>query len=70
MSVGSGGGAEGPYEMHARLRTEVSGVTLTTSAGEELDMPLYECPAFPEVRFATLVLPRDSRLAAVLRCKR
>ena len=65
MNVSTGGGDEGPYCILARVHPGIRRVAVTTEAGEVMDVPLYDAPDFPEVRFAVLLVPRDLRLAAV-----
>lgn len=65
LNVSSGGADEGPYRVDVRVPPHVSAVTVTTSAGEVLAMPLYDCDAVPEVRFGLVLVPRDLRLADV-----
>ena len=65
MNVSTGGGDEGPYCILARVDPGIRRVAVTTEAGEVMDMPVYDAPDFPEVRFAVLLVPRDLRLAAV-----
>ena len=65
MNVSTGGGDEGPYCILARVHPGIRRVAVTTEAGEVMDMPVYDAPDFPEVRFTVLLVPRDLRLAAV-----
>jgi hypothetical protein len=65
MNVSTGGGGEGPYCLLARVHPDIRRVAVTTEAGEIMNMPVYDAPDFPEVRFAVLLVPRDLRLAAV-----
>ena len=65
MSVSTGGGDEGPYCILVRVHPDIGRVAVTTEAAETMNMPVYDAPDFPEVRFAALLVPRDLRLAAV-----
>jgi hypothetical protein len=65
MGVSTGGGDEGPYCILVRVHPDIRRVAVTTEAGETLNMPVYDAPDFPEVRFAVLLVPRDLHLAAV-----
>jgi len=46
----------------ARVATAVRRLELRARNGDTLDVPLFDCPDVPEVRFAALLLPRDLSL--------
>ena len=62
MSVGIGGGGQGPSYFEGCTHTDIMRVTVTTLAGDTIDVPLYDSVDFPEVRFAVLVVSYDLRL--------
>jgi hypothetical protein len=59
LNVTSGGGDEGPRTLLARVDPSVRRLELRVRGGATFDVPLYDCPDIPEVRFASLLLPRD-----------
>ena len=59
LNVTSGGRDEGPRTLLARVDPSVRRLELKVRGGTTLDVPLYDCPDIPEVRFASLLLPRD-----------
>jgi hypothetical protein len=65
LNVTAGGSEEGPRALLARVDPRVRRLELKTYNGAALDVPLYDCPDIPEVRFASLLLPRDVRLESV-----
>jgi hypothetical protein len=65
MKVSTGGGGEGPYALLARVHPDIRRVELTTADGEIMNVPVYDSPDFQEVRFATLLVPRDLHLDSV-----
>ncbi len=65
LNVTSGGGDEGPRALLARVDPSVRRLELKVQDGTTLDVPLYDCPDIPEVRFASLLLPRDVALESV-----
>jgi hypothetical protein len=65
LNVTSGGSDEGPRTLLARVDPRVRRLELKIQGGTTLDVPLYDCPDIPEVRFASLLLPRDVTLESV-----
>jgi hypothetical protein len=65
LNVTSGGSDEGPRTLLARVDPRVRRLELKVKDGTPLDVPLYDCPDIPEVRFASLLLPRDVTLESV-----
>ena len=65
LNVTSDGGDEGPRTLLARVDPSVRRLELKVRDGTTLDVPLYDCPDIPEVRFASLLLPRDVVLESV-----
>ena len=65
MNVSTGGSDEGPYCLLARVHPDIERVELVTAAGEIMHMPVYDSADFPEVRFATLLVPRELNLDSV-----
>ena len=65
LNVTSGGGDEGPRALLARVDPRVRRLELKVQDGATLDVPLYDCADIPEVRFASLLLPRDVALESV-----
>jgi hypothetical protein len=65
LNVTVGGSEEGPRSLLGRVDPRVRRLELTTGNGGTLDVPLYDCPDIPEVRFASLLLPRDVKLESV-----
>jgi hypothetical protein len=59
LNVTSDGGDEGPRTLLARVDPSVRRLELKVRDGTKLDVPLYDCADIPEVRFASLLLPRD-----------
>lgn len=59
LNVTSDGGDEGPRTLLARVDPSVRRLELKVRDGTTLDVPLYDCPDIPEVRFGSLLLPRD-----------
>lgn len=65
LKVTTGGSDEGPRVLLARVHPEVRQLILTMENGSTLDVPLYDQPAIPEVRFGSLLLDRDLILDSV-----
>jgi hypothetical protein len=65
LNVTSGGSDEGPRTLLARVDPRVRRLELKVQDGTPLDVPLYDCPDIPEVRFASLLLPRDVALESL-----
>jgi hypothetical protein len=65
LNVTSDGSDEGPRALLARVAPGVRRLELKVRDGDALDVPLYDCPDIPEVRFASLLLPRDVVLESV-----
>ncbi|HUL26725.1 MAG TPA: hypothetical protein VLW44_13250 [Streptosporangiaceae bacterium] len=65
LDVTSDGSEEGPRALLARVAPSVRRLELKVQDGTTLDVPLYDCPEIPEVRFASLLLPRDVILESV-----
>ena len=65
LNVASDGSEEGPRALLARVDPSVHRLELKVQDGTTLDVPLYDCPEIPEVRFASLLLPRDVILESV-----
>jgi len=59
LNVSTGGSEEGPRMLLARVHPDVRQLVLTTGTGETVDIPLYDHPDIPEVRFASFPLSRD-----------
>jgi len=59
LNVSTGGSDEGPRALLARVDPAVRRLELKTHGGGVTDVPLFDCPDIPEVRFAVLLLPRD-----------
>jgi hypothetical protein len=57
-----GGSDESPRTLLARVHPVIRRAELRTTGGEITDVPVYDSEDFPEIRFAALLLPRDSRL--------
>jgi len=65
LNVSSGGSREGPRVLTARVDPRVRRLELKLRDGTAFDVPLYDCPDIPEVRFASLLLTRDVTLESV-----
>ena len=52
MSVSTGGSDGSPYCLLARVHPTIRRVELITTAGQDMDVPVYDSAGFPEVRFA------------------
>ena len=65
LNVSSGGSDEGPRALTARVDPRVRRLELKVRDGTAFDVPLYDCPDIPEVRFASLLLPREVTLESV-----
>ena len=65
LNVSTGGSDEGPRALLARVDPSVRRLELKVEGGATLDVPLYDCPDIPEVRFASMLLPRDVVLESV-----
>ena len=65
LKVITGGSDEGPRVLLARVHPDVRRLVVTTADGNDVEVPLYDQPDIPEVRFASLLLPRDLVLDAV-----
>jgi hypothetical protein len=61
LNVSTGGSEEGPRALLARVDPAVQRLELRTQDGV-VDVPLFDCPDVPEVRFAAMLLRRDMRL--------
>ncbi len=62
LDVSTGGSEEGPRALLARVAPAVRRLELRTRDGATMDVPLFDCPDIPEVRFGALLLPRDLSL--------
>jgi hypothetical protein len=62
LNVSTSGSEEGPRALLARVDPAVRRLELRTKKGGTMDVPLFDCPDVPEVRFAALLLPRDLSL--------
>jgi hypothetical protein len=62
LDVSTGGSEEGPRALLARVAPAVRRLELRTRDGGTMDVPLFDCPDIPEVRFGALLLPRDLSL--------
>jgi hypothetical protein len=62
LNVSTGGSEEGPRALLARVAPAVRRLGLRAKNGDTMDVPLFDCPGIPEVRFAALLLPRDLSL--------
>ncbi len=65
LNVIDGGSDEGPRVLLARVHPDVRRVEVRAEDGTTRDVPVYDCPDVPEVRFAALLLPRDLALESV-----
>lgn len=65
LNVTTGGSEEGPRVLLARVHPDVRRVVLTARDGAAMEVPIYDCAEVPEVRFASLLLPRDLPLGHV-----
>jgi hypothetical protein len=65
LNVTTGGGDEGPRALLARADPKVRRMELTLADGTTADVPLYDCPDIPEVRFGSLLVPRNVTLESV-----
>jgi hypothetical protein len=65
LNVTADGSEEGPRTLLARVHPSVRRVELRAQDGATFDVPLYDCPDIPEVRFASLLVPRDLPLESV-----
>jgi hypothetical protein len=65
LNVTSGGSDEGPRTLLARVDPRVRRLELKIESGTTFDVPLYDCLDIPEVRFASLLLPRDVTLESL-----
>ncbi|HEV3293474.1 MAG TPA: hypothetical protein VG123_31230 [Streptosporangiaceae bacterium] len=65
LNVTAGGGDEGPRALLARVDPKVRRLELKLADGTASEVPLYDCPDIPEVRFASLLLPREVALESV-----
>jgi len=59
LNVSTGGSEEGPRALLARVDPAIRRLELRTRNGGTTDVPLFDCPDIPEVRFGALLLPRD-----------
>ena len=59
LKITTGGSDEGPRVLLGRVHPDVRRLVVTTGDGDELDVPLYDQPDIPGVRFASLLLARD-----------
>jgi hypothetical protein len=62
LNVSTSGSEEGPRALLARVATAVRRLELLVKNGDTVDVPLFDCPDIPEVRFGALLLPRDLSL--------
>ena len=62
LDVSTGGSEEGPRALLARVAPAVRRLELRTKDGGTMDVPLFDCPDIPEVRFAAVLLPRELSL--------
>ncbi len=62
LNVSTSGSEEGPRALLGRVGPAVRRLELRMRNGATLDVPLVDCPDVPEVRFATLLLPREASL--------
>jgi len=65
LNVTTNGSEEGPRALLARVHPSVRRVELRAQDGSTRDVPLFDCPEIPEVRFAALLLPRAESLDSV-----
>ena len=65
LNVTTSGSEEGPRSLLARTDPKVKRVELAAQGGSAMDVPLYDCPDIPEVRFAVVLVSRDLPLASV-----
>ena len=65
LNVTTGGGDEGPRALLARVDPKVRRLEVKLADGTASDVPLYDCPDIPEVRFGSLLLPRNVTLESV-----
>jgi hypothetical protein len=65
LNVSTGGSEEGPRALLARVDPAVQRLELRTQDGGVVDVPLFDCPDVPEVRFAAMLLPRDLPLQSL-----
>lgn len=65
LKVSTGGSEEGPRALLARVHPTVRRVQLRAQDGATTEVPLYDCPAIPEVRFASTLLPREFALESL-----
>jgi hypothetical protein len=62
LNVSTGGSEEGPRALLARVDPAVRRLELRAHKGTTIDVPLFDCPDIPEVRFAAVLLPRELSL--------
>jgi hypothetical protein len=62
LNVSTGGSEEGPRALLARVDPAVRRLELRAHKGTTIDVPLFDCPDIPEVRFAAALLPRELSL--------
>jgi hypothetical protein len=62
LNVSTGGSEEGPRALLARVDPAVRRLELRAHNGTTTDVPLFDCPDIPEVRFAAVLLPRELSL--------
>lgn len=65
MRVNWSGGVNEPRSFYGYVHPRIRRLTLTVRDGGSVDVPLYDCPDFPEVRFAALVIPGDLLIKSV-----
>jgi hypothetical protein len=65
LNVTTGGGDEGPRSLLARVDPSVRRVELRVQGGTTLEVPVYDCADVPEVRFASVLVPREVSLESV-----
>jgi hypothetical protein len=66
LEVSTGGSEEGPRALVARVHPTGRRCELKTRDGNTVDVPLYDCPDVPEVRFGCLLLDRDLQLESAV----
>jgi hypothetical protein len=58
LNVSTGGSEEGPRALLGRVDPAVRRLELRAQNGTTMEVPLFDCPDIPEVRFAAVLLPR------------
>jgi hypothetical protein len=62
LNISTSGSEEGPRALLGRVDPAVRRLELRTQDGTTMNVPLFDCPDIPEVRFAALLLPRELSL--------